>query len=184
MRHECSALHARGADGSSFSVDAMFSEAHHKDNQLIRGDPRQSTYLACALLARGDVPISDMHRNVERLKRTVSLVPWNPDGFKMGLCDVAPADQKRALLCLSNNCSVAATFKVVDQRFQKLYRRKAMVHHYESFLGKDEILQVFDGARDNLTGLIEDYVRLDYQGGTGGFQGPGGSETAPKVPFV
>ena len=163
----------------------MFSEAHHKDNQLIRGDPRQSTYLACALLARGDVPISDMHRNVERLKRTVSLVPWNPDGFKMGLCDVAPADQKRALLCLSNNCSVAATFKVFDQRFQKLYRRKAMVHHYESFLGKDEILQVFDGARDNLAGLIEDYVRLDYQGGTGGFQGPGGSsETAPKVPFV
>jgi len=47
----------------------MFSEAVHKDNQLMRGDPRSSTYLACALLARGDVAISDMHRNVQRLKK-------------------------------------------------------------------------------------------------------------------
>ena len=45
---------------------------------LVRADPRRSTYLACALLARGDVPISDMHRNLERLKTGVSLVHWNP----------------------------------------------------------------------------------------------------------
>ena len=99
-----SAHHARGADGSSFSVDAMFTEVLHKDNHLIRADPRSSTYLACALMARGRVPISDMHRNVERLKRSVKLIHWNPDGFKIGLCDAAPADQaqKSALLALSN----------------------------------------------------------------------------------
>ena len=32
----------------------------------------------------------------------VNLVEWNPDGFKIGLCDVAPADQSKALLCLAN----------------------------------------------------------------------------------
>jgi hypothetical protein len=54
------------------------TQALHKDNLLVRADPRRSTYLACALLARGDVPISDMHRNLERLKKGVSLVHWNP----------------------------------------------------------------------------------------------------------
>ena len=104
-----STQHARGADGSSFSVDAMFSEVLHRDNHLIRADPRSSTYLACALMARGRVPISDMHRNVERLKKGVKLIHWNPDGFKIGLCDVAPADQgqKAALLALSNKLSIS-----------------------------------------------------------------------------
>ena len=32
----------------------------------------------------------------------VKLVHWNPDGFKIGLCDVAPAAQTKALLCLAN----------------------------------------------------------------------------------
>eukprot|EP00802_Teleaulax_amphioxeia_P020469 Tamp_20756.p1 GENE.Tamp_20756~~Tamp_20756.p1 ORF type:complete len:340 (+),score=36.55 Tamp_20756:76-1095(+) len=159
-----SALHARGADGSSFSVDAMFTEALHKDNQLIRGDARGSTYLACAFLARGDVPISDMTRNVTRLKKSVNFVSWNPDGYKIGLCDVPPADQSKALLCLSNNCCIADTFKQFEQRFEKLYKRKAMVHHYQSFLGADQTQSVFEEARENLTSLIADYRRLDSQG--------------------
>jgi hypothetical protein len=38
---------------------------------------------------------------------------------------VPPAQQSKALLCLSNNCCIAHTFKGFEQRFLKLYRRKA-----------------------------------------------------------
>jgi hypothetical protein len=71
---------AAALSGQSRVLDAMFSGAFHKDAQLIRGDPRRSVHLACGLLARGDVPVSDVTRNVERLQRELHMVHWNPDG--------------------------------------------------------------------------------------------------------
>ncbi|MXQ85610.1 hypothetical protein E5288_WYG001328 [Bos mutus] len=48
-------------------LDQMFSDAFSKDHQLIRADPRHSLYLACALMVRGNVQISDLRRNIERI---------------------------------------------------------------------------------------------------------------------
>lgn len=44
----------------------MFSDAFSKDHQLIRADPKHSLYLACALMLRGNVQVSDLRRNIER----------------------------------------------------------------------------------------------------------------------
>ncbi|KAG7254008.1 hypothetical protein CRUP_028569, partial [Coryphaenoides rupestris] len=40
-------------------LDHMFSEVFSKDNQLIRADPKRSVYLACCLVGRGDLQLSD-----------------------------------------------------------------------------------------------------------------------------
>lgn len=47
-------------------LDQMFSDAFSKDHQLIRADPKHSLYLACALMVRGNVQVSDLRRNIER----------------------------------------------------------------------------------------------------------------------
>lgn len=47
-------------------LDQMFSDAFSKDHQLIQADPKHSLYLACALMVRGNVQISDLRRNIER----------------------------------------------------------------------------------------------------------------------
>uniref|UniRef100_A0A3B4U5P2 Tubulin epsilon 1 n=1 Tax=Seriola dumerili TaxID=41447 RepID=A0A3B4U5P2_SERDU len=47
-------------------LDQMFSDAFSKDHQLIRADPKRSLYLACALMVRGNVQVSDLRRNIER----------------------------------------------------------------------------------------------------------------------
>lgn len=47
-------------------LDQMFSDAFGKDHQLIRADPKHSLYLACALMVRGNVQVSDVRRNIER----------------------------------------------------------------------------------------------------------------------
>ena len=44
----------------------MFSDAFSHDHQLIRADPKHSLYLACALMVRGNVEVSDIRRNIER----------------------------------------------------------------------------------------------------------------------
>lgn len=44
----------------------MFSDSFSKDHQLIRADPKRGLYLACALMVRGNVHVSDLRRNIER----------------------------------------------------------------------------------------------------------------------
>lgn len=51
-------------------LDQMFSDAFSKGHQLLQADPRHGLYLACALIVRGEVQISDLRRNIERLKPT------------------------------------------------------------------------------------------------------------------
>lgn len=63
-------------------LDQMFSDAFSKDHQLIQADPKQSLYLACALMIRGDVQVSDLRRNIERSERP-SLLHL----YSMSSCD-------------------------------------------------------------------------------------------------
>ena len=48
------------------------------------------SYLACALMARGKVNMSDIRSNIERLQPSLNLVHWNQQGWKTGLCSIPP----------------------------------------------------------------------------------------------
>nr|XP_020863845.1 tubulin epsilon chain isoform X3 [Phascolarctos cinereus] len=66
-------------------LDQMFSDAFSKDHQLIQADPKHSLYLACALLVRGNVQISDLRRNIERLEnKSVFSTTCGPFSLTLG----------------------------------------------------------------------------------------------------
>lgn len=44
----------------------MFTDAFSHENQLLKADPKRGLYLACGLIVRGQVEISDIRRNIER----------------------------------------------------------------------------------------------------------------------
>ena len=50
--------------------------------------------------------VSDVNASIERLAAELSMVQWNPDGYKIGLCSVPPIGEEQSLLCLSNNCCI------------------------------------------------------------------------------
>lgn len=54
-------------------LDQMFSDAFSRDHQLLRADPKHSLYLACALMVRGNVEISDVRRNIERYRNRIAI---------------------------------------------------------------------------------------------------------------
>ncbi|XP_061562900.1 tubulin epsilon chain [Cololabis saira] len=140
-------------------LDQMFSDAFSRDHQLIRADPRQHLYLACALLLRGNVQVSDLRRNIERLKPSLSFVSWNQEGWKTGLCSVPPVGHSHSLLALANNTCVKQTFTDLRERFLKLYRKKAHLHHYLQVEGMEQSL--FSEAVSSLSSLIQQYHHLD-----------------------
>ena len=59
-------------------LDATFLEPFDRLHQLLQLDPRQHTYLACALLGRGAMAISDVNRAIGRLKPTLKVTPPTP----------------------------------------------------------------------------------------------------------
>uniref|UniRef100_A0A1A8ERN7 Tubulin, epsilon 1 n=1 Tax=Nothobranchius korthausae TaxID=1143690 RepID=A0A1A8ERN7_9TELE len=140
-------------------LDQMFSDAFSKDHQLIRANLKHSLFLASALMVRGDVHMSDLRRNIERLRPSLPFVSWNQEGWKTGLCSVPPVGHSHSMLALSNNTCVKATFMELRDSFTKLYKKKAHLHHYLHVDGMEQ--SIFSEALSSLTGLIEDYHHLD-----------------------
>ncbi|XP_018555212.1 LOW QUALITY PROTEIN: tubulin epsilon chain [Lates calcarifer] len=140
-------------------LDQMFSDAFSKDHQLIRADPKHSLYLACALMVRGNVQVSDLRRNIERLRTSLPFVSWNQEGWKTGLCSVPPVGHSHSLLALANNTCVKHRFMELRERFTKLYRKKAHLHHYLHIEGMEQ--SCFSEAITSLSSLIEEYHHLD-----------------------
>jgi len=92
------------------NLDQMFTDAFSKENQLLQVDPKHGLYLACSLMLRGRVDLSDIRRNIDRLIPSLNFIYWNKEGWKTGLCSVPPVNQDCALLTLANNlvCNIHA----------------------------------------------------------------------------
>ena len=155
------------------SLNQMFTDAL-SPHQLMPVDPKRSTFLACAFMMRGDVTISDAIRTVERVRNTLCTAHWNPDAFKLGLCDVPPAGQKYSVLTLANNCAIRHPFRDLMTRFMKLYRARAHVHHYTK-AGMDEAQM--HHAAVSLDTLCNEYESLEANE-----EAPGGSSRMRIAP--
>lgn len=142
-------------------IEQMFSDSFKKDNQLLQCDPKSGLYLACALMLRGKVQISDIRRNIEKLKPQLNFISWNSEGWKTGLCSVAPFGQPYSLLSLSNNTCIKDTFLTIKDRFQLLYKRKAHLHHYTQVDNMD--MALFNESINSLNNLVQDYKDLEKQ---------------------
>ncbi|MBN3326732.1 TBE protein, partial [Atractosteus spatula] len=140
-------------------LDQMFTDAFSRDHQLIHADPKNSLYLACALMVRGNVQVSDLRRNIERLKPCLQFVSWNQEGWKTGLCSVPPVGHSHSLLALANNTCIKPTLVELKDRFMRLYRKKAHLHHYLNVDGMEQAC--FTEAVSSLTSLIGEYEQLD-----------------------
>ncbi|XP_065062979.1 tubulin epsilon chain-like isoform X2 [Rhopilema esculentum] len=139
-------------------LDQMFTDAFSKDNQLLRVNPRKELYLACGMIVRGKVEISDLRRNIDRLRSSLNFVHWNQEGWKTGLCSVPPVGHQYSMLTLANNTCVREPFMDMKSRFLKLYKRKAHVHHYRNINGFED--NVFEESLESLNWLISEYERF------------------------
>ena len=76
--------------------------------------------------------------------------------MKVGLCAAPPVGQPHALLGLSNSCCFATTLETLTARFDKLYRRRAHLHHFTQYMEADGLAS----ARDELLAVRDEYERL------------------------
>ena len=140
--------------------DPMMSSLFAREHQLIKADPRNSTFIACGLFVRGAATVSDLGRTIRRLKSQLRFVDWNPDGFKVGLCAVPPVGVPTSALALSNSCCIRQTFRAMRARFSKLYRRRVYLHHYLQYMDEARFAEADEAVR----ALIGGYEEVDRRG--------------------
>jgi len=137
-------------------ITQMFDDAISKNFQMLSvgKNPSELMYLACGMIARGNLGISDLNSNVERLKKKIKMPYWNTEGYKIGLCSQASLGQDYSLLFLSNNSGVSNVMQRIYNSFMKLYKKKMYTCHFTKF-GLEE--SHFDEVKTNISSLIESY---------------------------
>ncbi|OXB77050.1 UNVERIFIED_CONTAM: hypothetical protein H355_007697, partial [Colinus virginianus] len=103
--------------------------------------------------------VANLLLNLTRLKPSLHFVSWNQEGWKTTLCSVPPVGHSHSLLALANNTCVKPTFMELKDRFMKLYKKKAHLHHYMQVDGMEQ--SCFSEAISSLSDLIEEYNKLD-----------------------
>jgi tubulin epsilon len=149
-------LHSTGA---SKSIDSMFTSLFSPQNHLVKSNPKHSgVYLACGIFGRGALSVSDLNRNIARMKKTIEMISWNEDGFKIGLCSVPPVGLKSSLLSLSNSSCIADLMSDMYDRCELLYKRRSFFHHYAEYTVDTPQM---DEALSLVQGVIGDYAALE-----------------------
>ncbi|KAI3659851.1 hypothetical protein MP638_006189 [Amoeboaphelidium occidentale] len=92
------------------SKDHSFLQVFHRDNQLVTLNGSNDVNLASAVFARGDFELSDVRRNIDKIKKSVKFPTWNEDAWKVGICDAPPHNQPYSITALRNNCPPASLY--------------------------------------------------------------------------
>ena len=147
------ALSKHSCHSASRRVDELFRDAFSRKCQLLTAPEFKPTYFASCMLLRGDVSLSDATSNVEKLRRSLNLAPWNTEGFKVGLCSVPACESPVSLLSLTNNSGITQSLSNIQDRFAKLYNVHAHLHHYTEYIEQEEIHEAFQKT----SSLIDSY---------------------------
>ncbi|CAG5088235.1 Similar to Tube1: Tubulin epsilon chain (Mus musculus) [Cotesia congregata] len=143
--------------------DELFMNAWSRSHQLIKLDPLnpKSVIISAGHIARGNCSMDDMIRNIQRFQNKAKFTPWSKEVMKIGLCNVPPAGHPASLLCLLNSTSMRLMLKNIINQFDKLYQRKAHVHHYLEVDGFEA--EHFDEAKESIKVVCDRYREVERQ---------------------
>ncbi|XP_055905575.1 tubulin alpha chain-like isoform X1 [Eupeodes corollae] len=151
------------------TTHTLTMECFQPSNHLVRCNPSEGKCMACVLLYRGDISEGDINTSINMLKTTKNsarFVDWSPTGFKTSTNHVAPSFVKggdfavtnRALLALTNNTAIKKAWCRLMIKFNKLFSRRAFVHHFVSEgMEESSLLE----ASNNVCSLIGDYEEIE-----------------------
>ncbi|XP_060526890.1 tubulin epsilon chain-like [Cylas formicarius] len=141
--------------------DKYFLDSLHKSNQLIKVDPLgpKSVLLGATLIGRGDYAMSDVQSYAQRLQARANFAPWSKKSIKVGLCGTSPHYAPAAMFSLFNSSRMSDHFAKIYGDFDKLFRKKAHMHHYTRIDGFD--CGYFEACAESLRDVVQKYRNIE-----------------------
>ncbi|XP_030756429.1 tubulin epsilon chain-like [Sitophilus oryzae] len=138
-----------------------FLAACNRSNQMIKVEPlgSKSILLASTIIGRGDYTLTDLQSYTEKLQAKGKFTPWSRKCVKAGLCSVAPKNQSSALFSLFNTTGMYSLFENIYGQYNKLYRKKAHIYHYQKIDNFDS--ELFTECQESLLNVIQKYKELE-----------------------
>jgi len=121
--------------------------------------------LASAVLARGASMNSGVLSNALDAVLKAKLVEhpsWGNVGFKVGICDAAPAYGEYECVCLRNSPQITRSIGHCSESFDKLFQKRMFLHHYTKHLELEEIRR----RKAVVDDLIAEYSGLERTRGS------------------
>jgi tubulin epsilon len=120
--------------------DQMFDDVLDPHYQFLESSPLAHRYLSLGFILRGAVTFSDVNHNIRRIRehRKLSMIHWNTEGFKYGICNSPPIGQPYSVLALANNTCIRLRFAAMLDKFDMLFKRKVYLQHYSQYMEVDE----------------------------------------------
>ena len=151
------------ADHQEFSVGNLAREVFRPESRFLQFSPQKGKYMACIMMFRGDINISDVAEAVRRVKATdLEFVDWCPTGFKVTINHMPPAVLPQSLMTpsksnvtmIANTTAIADVWEAIAKKTKSLYNKRAFVHWYVSE-GMEE--GEINDSLENIATLIQDY---------------------------
>lgn len=93
--------------------------------------------LSSAFLARGradSLPLTDFLDCVTTAQRSLNWPTWNRNACKIGMCGTPSPGEDMSVLAVYNSTAFGTVLTREMKGFQRLFRKKAMLHHYTEFV--------------------------------------------------
>lgn len=126
-------------------LQRAFADVISRTGQLTAADPSApgSITISSAFLSRGNVRLSDFLSCVNSAQgSTLHFPPWNEDACKIGMCGTPSPGEDMSVLAVYNSSSFGSVLSRIRSRFNTLFKRKAMLHHYTNFLDVSYLISI------------------------------------------
>eukprot|EP01031_Cornospumella_fuschlensis_P038440 gene38440-46719_t len=154
------ALGGRQQDVSHSAIQRAFGDLIGPKGGHLTGltpSAQQAVTLASAFISRGRMPLTEFTHGVQHVQRQLRYTHWNPEACKIGMCGVAGPGETMAVMAVYNSSIFKEMLQGEMENFYRLYRAKAMLHHYTAFTSEDAI----KAAEHGVSELVADYEALE-----------------------
>lgn len=153
------------------AVQRAFADILAHTGQITAADPCSPgcITLASAFLARGPLSFSDFLSCVTAAQqKSLQFPSWNQNACKIGMCGTAGPGEGGSVLAVYNSTAFGSVLSRERTRFNLLFRRRAMLHHYTEFVGVDAISE----AESVCSSVIAEYEDIEAAAAQGHVRAP------------